>query len=341
MKLHIVENVSLAPLTTLGVGGEAEFFVGVDTVSKLKCAVLWAKEHDCNITILGGGSNVLIPDKGIPGLVIKNTINEITAEEKKDTVTVVAGAGVVFDELVSHTVQNDWWGLENLSAIPGFVGATPIQNVGAYGVEIKDYVAWVEVLDPQDMSIKKINNNDCRFSYRHSLFKTESGKHYIVTRVAFLLSKTPNPILGYQDLEEWFKEHKAVPTIDKVRAAVMRIRSRKFPDWKTVGTAGSFFKNPIVNKIKYEELKEKYPTIPGYETGEGEVKVPLGWVLDRVLNLRGCKEGSVSTYTEQALVLINHGDASAQEIETFAKNIQKKVLEEVGISIEWEVTKLS
>lgn len=342
MKFQVEEKVPLAPLATLKVGGDAQFFVEIETISELTEAVAWAHEHEHPITILGGGSNVLVPDTGIKGLVIKNSIGGVTTEKKDaHTVTIVSGAGVVFDDLVSYTVDNAWWGLENLSAIPGCVGATPIQNVGAYGVEVQDYILWVEVLDTTDMQIKTITNAACAFAYRNSLFKTKKGKQYIVTRVAFNLSTKPKPILEYRDVRLWFENKKETPTLKEIRAAIMRIRSRKFPDWKTTGTAGSFFKNPIISQDIYQEIKTQYPDIPGYTVAPNRVKVPLGWVLDKLLHLKGCREHAVGMYEAQAWVLVNYGDATARDIELFANNIQKAVYTKIGIHIEWEVTKLT
>ena len=337
--MHIQENVPLAPLTTFHVGGNADFFVVAAAVSEVREAVSSAKENNVPVTILAGGSNVLVSDSGVRGLVIKIEIAGISLEEETDVnVVVVAGAGEMFDALVHHTVANGWWGLENLSAIPGSVGATPVQNVGAYGVEVKNLIEWVEVFDTETDAVKKMSPRECSFGYRDSIFKHAEGKRYIILRVAYRLSKKPKPLLAYRDLAEWFKGRAEAPKLEEIRAAVMRIRSRKFPDWRTVGTAGSFFKNPIISQEAFAALTETYPDLPGFPVDTERIKVSLGWILDKLLHLRGHTEGSVGTYENQALVVVTHGDATSCDIDMFAEKIAERVFEKTNIRIEKEVT---
>lgn len=339
--IAVHKHVSLAPYTTLKVGGPAEYFVEVRSMDALSGAVEWAEEHGVEITVLGGGSNVLVSDRGIKGLVIRNMIDAFAVEEREDkTVRVIVGAGVHFDGLVGETVVRGWWGLENLSAIPGRVGAVPIQNVGAYGVEAKDLIEWVEVYDTQTNEVRTMMNHECMFAYRDSFFKTMEGRNLIVTRVAFVLSRTPQPQLTYRDLSEWFIEKEESPSLAAIRAAVMSIRTHKFPDWHEVGTAGSFFKNPILTQETFDALKSKYPELPGFQTDHGDVKVPLGWILDHILGLRGESDGSVGTYKEQALVIVNNGGATTEDIVRYAEYVAERVRTEVGIEVEWEVTRL-
>lgn len=336
-ELAIQLNVPLGTYTTLRIGGPAEYFVMVHSEDELKEAVAWAKAHTRPITVLGEGSNVLIADEGIKGLVIKNEIGGISTKETEDKVHVTAGAGVHWDELVADTVARGLWGFENLSGIPGTAGATPVQNVGAYGVEVSERIAVVRVYDIQTETCKELTLAECMFAYRDSVFKHEEGKRYIVVAVTYVLHRQPSPNLTYKDLSEYFSERK--PTLENIRRAVIEIRKGKFPDLRKVGTAGSFFKNPVISRAKFEELRARYATLPGFDTKDG-VKIPLGYVLDRVLGLRGMQEGDVGTYEHQALVLVNHGNASAREVEAFAGNIERKVFEATGIRIEREVRSL-
>ncbi|MCA9366517.1 UDP-N-acetylmuramate dehydrogenase [Candidatus Kaiserbacteria bacterium] len=325
--------------TTLNVGGEAEYFVAVKDKTEAVSAVTTALEKNLPITILGGGSNVLVSDSGIKGLVIKNKITGITSEQSGDNILVTAGAGEVFDDLIAHTVAKGWWGLENLSHIPGTVGATPVQNVGAYGVEIADVLVSLTAIDTRTGEERVFSAPECEFWYRRSFFKSALGRHYFITSVTFKVQSEANPQIAYRDLERYFKDQTDYD-LEHIRAAVIDIRSTKFPDWSVLGTAGSFFQNPIVSPTVYTELKSRYPELPGYEQTDGVVKLPLGWILDKIVGLKGLRVGNVGMYENQALVLVNYGGATAAEITAFAESIQEKVAAATGIEIEWEVTKL-
>ena len=332
--MRISTHISLAPYTTLHVGGPAEFFVEIHSAEELVDAVTWAKKYGHPMSILGGGSNVLVSDDGVKGLVVKNEIGGISYREEGTDVLVTAGAGIVWDVLVADFVFRGLWGLENLSAIPGRVGATPIQNVGAYGVEVSDRIVSVRAFDTDADLYTDLSADMCDFAYRDSLFKRDGGARYIITAVTYRLSHTPQPKLDYKDLREYFGTRSS--TQDEIRQAVIAVRKKKFPDWNSIGTAGSFFKNPVVPALKFKELKDRYPDLPGFETTEG-VKVPLGYVLDRILGLRGVRNGNVGTYEGQALVLVNYGGAQAHEVDAFATDIEQKVFKETGIVIEREV----
>lgn len=335
--LSIQSDIPLALHTTLAVGGNAEFFVSVDTHTKLREAVTWARERGCKVTILGGGSNVLVSDAGIRGLVIRMSGVETTYLEEKNRVLVTVSAGKEFDALVEELVEKNLWGLENLSGIPGTVGATPVQNVGAYGVEVSDQITSLTVYDLLNETFSEFSNTECQFSYRHSKFKDEEPRRFVITDVTFALSKIPNPKLSYNDLERFFKAH-ADPTLKEIRNAVLMIRSKKFPDWKELGTAGSFFKNPILSKKEFDTIRERHPSLPGFVLHDSRIKVPLGFILDKILNLKGYTNGNVGLYDQQALVLVNHGHATAKEIQLFANDVVMRVKDEIGISVEWEVT---
>jgi UDP-N-acetylmuramate dehydrogenase len=285
---------------------------------------------------MGGGSNMLVSDNGIRGMVIKVSIKGVTWEPVDRFETLVhVGAGVVLDEFVQETVEKGYWGLENLSAIPGTVGATPIQNVGAYGVEVASRITSVEAFNMNTGDIRTFTNTECNFGYRHSFFKTSEGMQYVVLRVTFRLTKIPTPHVRYADLRRAFAEKD--PTQQDIRAEVMRVRARKFPDWHKVGTAGSFFKNPRVSADAFAALRGRFPDIPGFPEEDGRVKVPLGWILDKALALRGARVGNVGTYEGQSLVIVNFGGATARDVDMFARSIEERVQEKTGIVIEREV----
>ncbi len=338
--MAIKQNVSLAEYTTLKVGGAASWFTQVSTETELFDAITWAKEKQIPVLVLGCGSNVLIPDEGFAGLVIVNqlvgTVYQTTSD---DCVVARVKAGTVWDEFVADTVQRGYWGVENLSHIPGTVGATPIQNVGAYGVEVSQVIQEVVVYDQVSQSTVTLTADACAFGYRDSIFKNGRGRHYIVLEVVFKLLTKPQPQLQYRDLVGRFDE--GVPTQLDIRNAIIAIRSAKFPNWTTVGTAGSFFKNPIVDVAIITRLSEKFPDLPVYPIPHtSQAKVSLGWVLDKICGLRGHQVGSVKLSEAQALVLIAEPGANAHMISEFAADIIKTVKEKTDITIELEVTRV-
>ena len=332
----VKEHVLLAPYTTLGVGGAADYFAEVANEEDLRRVMTWAHERALPIIILGGGSNALVGDSGVRGLVLRVTFSDVTFMYADTSVRVTAGAGVVFDELIATVTAKKIWGLENLSSIPGTVGAVPVQNVGAYGVEVKDVIESVTVYDVETGIVTDLPNHLCAFGYRDSLFKRPEGKKYIIVRVTFLLSSTPQPKLSYKDLQELFTDT-AVPEVEHVREAVRSIRSSKFPDIRVVGTAGSFFKNPTIPKETHTQLLEQYPGLPGYAAGNDEVKIALGWVLDHVCGLKGYTQGNVGLYEKQALVLVCKKGCTADEIKKFSQEVIDVVYEKTEIRVEREV----
>lgn len=338
MSLRIQEQVPLAPKTTLKCGGAAEYYAEVSDVGELTEAMAFSREHQCAVTLLGGGSNVLVSSAGVRGLVIHPQFLETTYEERGSDVFVYAGAGVTLDMLVGETVSKHMWGLENLSGIPGSVGAVPIQNVGAYGVEAKDVVHEVHTYNRATRAVEVFSNEACAFAYRHSFFKTEAGKQYVIIGVTFKLSLLPAPRVSYKDLALKF-EGVENPELNEIRDVVLAIRRGKFPDWHSVGTAGSFFKNPIVSTDAYALLQAAFPGVPGYREGEG-VKIPLGWILDHVLHVKGYREGNVGLYEKQALVLVRYDDATSDDIIEFAKKICDRVFDATGVRVEFETVYL-
>jgi UDP-N-acetylmuramate dehydrogenase len=337
MPKGILTSVPLNQYTTLKIGGTADYLCEVGNIEELRAVCQWAKQTGTPLLVLGGGSNVLISDEGFRGLVVVNKIKkqEIIAEDQEQ-VTVALGAGEVFDEVVAWSVRNSWWGLENLSSIPGTVGATPVQNVGAYGVEVSALITKVNALNLETFEEKFFSNEECQFSYRDSFFKTTAGKKWIITEVVFKLSTQPAAKLTYTDLSTLISRESELTPVD-VRNEIIAIRSKKFPDWTQVGTAGSFFKNPIITIEQYKDLLSKYPNLPGFNQVSGEVKVSLGFILDKICGLRGYCVGEVCLFENQALVLVAQKNATARDVKEFVNKISEKVFEKTKIKIECEV----
>lgn len=338
--MHLQKNVPLYTFTTLHVGGIASYFYIANDTQSLINACQWGRERNLPIFILGGGSNIIIPDDGFSGLVIKIELKGITYIEKDDDcVDVVAAAGEVWDDVVADSVAHGLFGLENLSYIPGTVGAAPVQNIGAYGTEVKNVIAWVEVYNIQTKTFVKLSNKECKFSYRDSFFKTKSGKDFIITNVCFCLKRNGELNTTYKDVQNYFDKYNLKNiSLQKMREAIISIRKKKFPDLSTTGTAGSFFKNPIVSSQKAEELKHKYPELPCFKVENGNVKISLAWLLDNVGGWRDVRKGNVGTFQNQPLVIVNYGKQNAFEIQKFAREIQKDMKNKINIDIVLEVT---
>lgn len=336
--MEIQEHVLLAPFTTFRVGGNADYFCSVTSIDELREALLFARTRSLPFFVLGGGSNVLISDEGFPGLVIRMRCTGVTLLPVDDTlVELSAGGGENWDALVTRAVEEGLYGIENLSGIPGSVGATVIQNVGAYGVEACESIVRVEAFDPDSMGIRTFNNNECAFGYRDSFFKTPEGSRFIITRVVFRLMRQGALNLSYKDVRDYFTEHNVPATLRSVRAAILAIRARKFPDLAQYGTAGSFFKNHVITEKEYGLLRERFPGIPGFSVEPGQVKVPAAWLIEHVARKRGKREGAVGSYENQALVIVNYGGARCQEIVQFCEAIAQDIEKKTGIVLEREV----
>lgn len=330
------EYIPLHNKTTLKVGGKARYYADVADVASLHEHEAFREAHNIPLIILGGGSNVLIPDEGLDALVLRMCIQGREWIEEGNNIYLTCGAGEVFDECVGDAVSRGFWGLENLSGIPGSVGGVPIQNVGAYGVEAQDIVNTVTVFDRATKTTRTLSNSECAFTYRDSIFKRSEGSNFVVTQVTFLLSKNRAPKLTYKDLAS-LRSESEVCTLQDIRATVLNIRAQKFPDWNVVGTAGSFFKNPVISIEEARELIAKYPDIPTYPASDAQVKISLGWILDHICHVRGFRDGKISLYERQALVLICDEGGTAKEIISFAKLIEEIVFNTTNIHIENEV----
>jgi UDP-N-acetylmuramate dehydrogenase len=332
--MKIEKKIKLAPFTTFKIGGPADFFCSVTSEDDVRQAIEFAHEKKVPFFVIGGGSNLLISDKGFPGLVILNEMKGIKGEAGG---YVLAAAGESWDGFVEYTVSQGLSGLENLSSIPGTVGASAVQNLGAYGVTAGQFIHSVRAFDTQAMKFVELSNTDCGFEYRDSMFKHEKGR-YVITGVDFELEKGGKVNIEYKDLKEYFAAKKInAPSSSEVREAVISIRAVKLPDWKLWGTAGSFFKNPVVSAQEYMTLKNKYPELPGFPESDGKVKLALAWVLDNICHAKGMMNGNVGTYEKQALVFVAKPGATAAEVVELAQELMKRVKDATGVTIEGEV----
>lgn len=323
----------------MNVGGAAAYFATIQTLEGLTRALGFAKKRQLPVFVMGSGSNIVVADGGYPGLVLKFASRGIEfADYVAGKTLVVAESGALWDDLVQRTVDRGLWGLENLSRIPGTVGAAPVQNIGAYGAEVADTLAWVRVYDREKKMQHILTASECGFGYRTSIFKRPEGAHLVILAAAFLLEKKGVPNLHYKDLAEFFNgTHSDLPDLFAIRRAVSAIRERKFPPLATHGTAGSFFKNPIVSLEDYRRISVRYPGMPGYAV-KGGMKVPLAWILDHIGGWKGFRKGNIGTYKNQPIVIVNYGDARALEISAFARAIAEDILHRTGIAIEAEVS---
>ncbi len=338
--MNIQNNILLAEKTTFRIGGIAKFYTEVFSLEDLKEAINFSKKEKIPFVVIGGGSNLLINDKDFNGLVIKNSILGIEWNDLGEKISVSACSGENWDNLVSLTVERGLFGFENLSLIPGSVGASPIQNIGAYGAEVKQTIESVEAFDTEKMEIISFTNKECKFGYRDSIFKKPENKKYIVTRVNYILQKSGDTFIGYTDLADYFvRRGIARATPKEVREAVIYIRTNKLPDIKKVGTAGSFWKNPVVTRERFDELKKIFPEIPGHAT-EGAMKLSAGWIIDKILGLKGYCIGDACVSEKQALVLVNKGKATYEDINNLAKKIETETKEKINISLEREVREI-
>ncbi len=343
--LHMIEiqnTISLAEHSTFKVGGTAHYFVKVRSVEDLREAAKFVFEKNIPWRVIGEGSNILVSDEGFPGLILVMAIRGIKMKEiDYRRFEIQVGAGENWDDLVSYTVGQKLYGLENLSGIPGSVGAAPVQNIGAYGTEIKEVLSSVDVFDMKTGEVKTLSADDCGLSYRNSFFKKPEASSLVITKISLILERDGRVNIGYKDLKDRFKDRYSKDVSpEEVRAAVLEIREKKLPNWREVGTAGSFFKNPIVSEERYHELLHEYPDMPSFREKGNMVKIPLAWILDKVCDVRGWRRGNVGVHENQSLVLVNYGGATAQEITEAAHYIASLVKEETGIDVEWEVQKV-
>lgn len=361
-QLSIKKNVPLAPFTTLGIGGAARFFIEATSEDELIEAIQFAEKNSLPVFILGGGSNVLISDKGFPGLVIRLAIKGISTgsvsnlslsqnadcggsrsltlpvQQQRQTNHVTAGAGEDWESFVCQCVERNLAGVECLSGIPGFVGGTPVQNVGAYGQEVSETITQVRTYDRQSKRIVELNNAECGFSYRSSIFNSTERNRYVVLAVSYALRQNGEPALRYPDLKNYFAGRTGQPALAEVRQAVIEIRSRKgmviVPDDPDCRSAGSFFKNPVISAealVKLEAVAGGHP--PSFPAADGNVKIPAAWLIEHAGFNRGYAKGQTGISSKHTLAIINRGGATANEVLDLVNEIQERVAEKFGVAL--------
>lgn len=334
--MEIKHNSSLKPYNTFGIEVSAKHFVEIHSVAELQELQL-SDYFKLPKLILGGGSNILFT-KDFDGLAIKLSIKGIEKlQENNDHVMVKVGAGENWHQFVLTSIENKWAGIENMSLIPGTVGAAPMQNIGAYGVEIKEVFVELEAFNIQSGETKVFNKEACEFGYRWSVFKGELKDQYIITSVTFQLAKQPTFKTEYGDIKNTLEEMNVTElSIKAISDAVVKIRQSKLPDPKQLGNAGSFFKNPEIPKNQFEKLKEKFPAVPGYPVSGDLVKVPAGWLIDQA-GWKGRTIGAVGVHKNQALVLVNYGKGTGEQIYSLAMDIKRAVKNIYDVDINPEV----
>lgn len=335
MVIH--SNYPLKSLNTFGLDVSTQQYVRVETVDDLKEIYLGPKFRTIKKMVLGGGSNVLFSRNWL-GLIAHMAIPGVQVEsENSDWVQVSAGAGENWHQLVMWAVEQGFGGIENLSLIPGTVGAAPMQNIGAYGVELKDVFHSLEALELKTGKVVRFYKEDCAFGYRFSVFKGEQKGNYIITRVFLTLSKQPMLNTSYGAIGQVLGE-KGIdnPTIRDVSEAVMFIRQSKLPDPAEIGNAGSFFKNPVIERAHFEALEALHPDIPHYTLSPDEEKIPAAWLIEKC-GWKGYRDGAIGVHDKQALVLVNHGGGKGMDIRKLAMEIMRSVHKEFQIELEPEV----
>ncbi|MBD2702505.1 UDP-N-acetylmuramate dehydrogenase [Spirosoma sp. BT702] len=337
--LNIQSHVSLKSYNTFGIEATARYWVDIHSEEDLQTLLQLDEYQNKPKLILGGGSNVLLC-QDFDGLVVKMNIQGIdVVREDDDHIYLKAGAGVIWHELVQYCVTRNFAGLENLSLIPGTVGAAPMQNIGAYGVELEQVFESLTAIDRQAGEKRTFAHADCAFGYRESIFKRALKNQYIITSVTFQLNKRATFHTRYGAIQETLTQMGITDdtlSIKAISEAVIRIRRSKLPDPAQIGNAGSFFKNPEIPKNQFDTLKEQFPELPGYPIGDTLVKVPAGWLIEQA-GWKGYRSGDAGVHAKQALVLVNYGHASGNEIMALAKRIQESVATTFGIAISPEV----
>ncbi len=334
--LQIQQNVSLKNFNTFGIEVFARYFVEINHEDELVELFMDPQWFQTERLILGGGSNMLFKTD-FDGLVIRVNIRGIEHRISKNEVFVAAGGGEVWNDLVNFCVAREYAGLENLSLIPGSVGASPIQNIGAYGVELKDVFYSCNAFEIATGAIKTFSKHDCRFGYRDSIFKTELKGQYIITSVKFRLSLVPDVKLHYGAIQdELAKRNITSPTIKDVSQVVSHIRVSKLPDPSTIGNAGSFFKNPVISTEEFNKVHTAFPEVVHYPAGDGFTKLAAGWLIEQC-GWKGKVVGHTGTWKNQALVLVNHGGATGQEVYSLSSQIIDSVYTKFGVMLEREV----
>lgn len=331
-----IKDYSLASRHTFGMDVKTALFAEYESTTELRTLLAERRHLPAPLLHIGGGSNLLFRSD-YAGTILHSAIRglEVT-DEDADGVTVRVGAGEVWDDFVAYAVKHGWHGAENLSLIPGEVGASAVQNIGAYGAEAKDLIVTVETMEMETGREQTFRQEECRYAYRSSIFKQELKGKYAVTHVSYRLSKRPVFNLEYGNIRKELEAQGFATTLENVRAVIIAVRRSKLPDPQMQGNAGSFFMNPVVPYAQYEQLKRQYPDMPHYQMDNGQVKIPAAWLIDRC-GWKGKRAGHVGVHAKQALVLVNLGGATGNEVMALAEQIQESVWQQFGIRIIPEV----
>lgn len=328
--MKIINNCPLKERHTFGMDVKADRLIEFANEDELKSALTGAVKP---LLFMGGGSNLLFLNN-YSGTVLHSVIDNINiVAEDDNSVSVRVGSGVVWDDFVAYCVEKGWWGVENLSLIPGEVGASAVQNIGAYGVEVKDVLQSIEAISVDDLSKRIFTNAECNYAYRDSIFKKSLKGKYVITYVTYSLSKIANPNIGYGALKSVLTEN---PSLQEIRDAIITVRSSKLPDPKVYGNAGSFFMNPVIPMEQFVALQSRYPDIPSYPALDGYIKVPAGWLIEKS-GWKGKSLGNAAVYEKQALVLINRGGATGMEVKHLADTVIADIQKIFGITLHAEV----
>lgn len=334
--LHFAEYANLKSLNTLNLSSTARYLASVDTEESLQAVLTSVTAQRLPLFILSGGSNVLFPEF-VNALVVRPLMKGIHILKQDDAhIWVEVMAGEEWHPLVQFCLAQDWYGLENLSLIPGYTGASPIQNIGAYGVEVGDYIESVKAWHIATQQWAILMKEQCQFAYRDSIFKQQAGQ-WVISRVLFKLNKQPKLTLNYGDVKTQAGRY---PTPKSVAQAIIHIRQSKLPDPKITPNVGSFFKNPLIEISHFEHLKQQYPTLVGYPQDNNQVKIAAGWLIEQA-GWKGRQLGSVGMYAKQALVLVNHGVAGLQEVHQLSRSVQQSVLDQFAVQLEQEPVQVS
>jgi len=335
--MQLKENYSLLNLNTFGLDVKTKKFLSINSVNEIKEYLNCEKIEIGKTLVLGSGSNILFQNN-YDGLVLKSNIMGIHELEKNDdSVILEVGSGVIWDELVTYAVERNYGGIENLSLIPGTVGAAPIQNIGAYGVEFEEVFVSLDAINLITNELKTFKKEECEFDYRDSIFKRKLKNKYLITKVVVKLSLSPILNVSYRAIREYLQENDCKTlNVKSVSEIVKQIRNSKLPNPSKIGNAGSFFKNPIIDQNVFDVLKSKYEDLVFYKIGPNQYKIPAGWLIEKT-GLKGKRIGNVGVHNKQALVLVNHGNANGSELVNLAEEIKTRIYDKFNINLKTEV----
>lgn len=336
--MEILNNISLTDYTTMRLGGPAKYLVDVNNKIELQNTLRWAKSHNMPIVTIGGGSNVLFTDEGFKGTVVVNKISGFETLGRDDmSATLKIGGGENWDSVVKRSVEMGLSGIEAMSMIPGTAGAAPVQNIGAYGQELADTFVELEAYDLSTDEFVILNKEQCAFGYRTSIFKNANPRRYVISSITLKLSELWMHPPFYGSLQDYLTKHSITEfSPGVIRAAVMSIRAEKLPDPKDLASCGSFFKSAVVDKVRFDELRQKFPDIPGYENKNNTFKIPAGWLVEKAGYKGISDENGMGTYDKHALVVVNNSAKSYKDLEVFTNKINTAVHDMFGLTLERE-----